>query len=538
VIEPREHGIAPLNSNFVLQVFLPSQSSTQTTSKREIVETTKLLVNILESLGRRQQAHSSTQVDDKAVETFGVVLRLGLWLLRRICDTDLESRVLRSVFYVIASVCLVSELRQFDFDRWNLERSGLKVEPSSTHAVCYACKLLKNASDLIAEPHEGYGDMCVFASVVQKSLSVYQFQLHTIRGTDVAPVCSDSMIESLGGIVKSLNASVGSAEIRDVSRWCCVALLSRLCDSFSADGEKLQALQIAFWNACAVSQSHSESSLWFKATTLSLQSLDTYVDELHPVAARDEFAGVFQVEFRASLLRLKLENTLNQTELREVEDHLNLLLDTINSLVEENRSPLLVWAKGTALMCMSELSHKLRRFEDSIRFADSCYKACRVLIRAAGSCAVDAGPLEEVAGATLLTRTSMRQIDCLKQISHCHLKIGDRLKAAAYAEKALGLACASDENPFIQLGLADFVALSRSSPFSTSNEILCRRLLLVNKALSSCWDLLNEQFQDDLKLCGNHANVISLLGSSVNQELENLFDLEAGTFDLYFAFGD
>jgi hypothetical protein len=534
----REQDMASITPSSVLQVALTSVAPRKIMVKNEVLEKAVLLVEILESLGRYLQADLPPDTDEKAVDTFRAAVSLGATHLRQVCNYGMESRVLRSAFYVVASACLVSGLRQLDFDCWNLDRrSGLRIELRSTHLLKYSCELAKEASDLVAEPHDGFDDLNLLASVLHKAISVYQFQLNTLLGAEVAPVCSELMITSLGQMVGPLNTSRESNDLRDVSRWCFVALLSRLCDSFSADGEKLQALQIAFWNCRAVSQSQ-ESSQWFQATTLALQTLDTYVGSQDPrVTFRDD-AGISEVELKASLLRLRIESTLDRSTLLDLDHRIKSLLATIDACVDEDHSPLLVWARGTALLSMAELSLKLRRFEEGISFADRCYKACRTLLRDSGGSSVEAALVEGVAKATLLTRASMRQIDCLKNISHCYLKIGDRLKAGAYAEKALSLACYRNECPMQHLSMADFVVLSRSLPCVTSNEMQCRRLLFVNKALSTPWDLLNDQFQDNWKLCTNPSTTTSLLRSLVNQELESLFDLEAGMVFRYAAIGD
>jgi hypothetical protein len=525
-----EQSMPPLTPSSVLQVILSSTAPRQIIGKNEQLEKAVILVEILESFGRSLQTDLSSDIEERAIEAFRAAVSLGEMHLRQICNSEMESRALRSIFYVVASACLVSGLRQLDFDCWNLDRrSGLRMQPKSAYLIKYSCELAQKASDLVAEPHNGFDDMNLLAEVLQKAISVYQFQLDTIRGVEVTPVCSESMIASLGRMIKPLNKSVASSDIRDISRWCFVALLSRLCDSFSADGEKLQALQIAFWNCYAVSQSR-ESSPWFHATTLALQSLDSYVGDQDPHVIIHEDAGIAEVEFKANLLRLRIESTLDVPELLDLDHRIRHLLATIESYADEACSPLLVWARGTALIAMCELSQKLRRFEDAISFANSCYKACRRLLYDAGGSTSGATPIDEVAGATLLTRASMRQIDCLRSISYCYFKIGDRLKAAAYAEKALSLACFSNECPLLQLSMADFIAQSRSLPCPTSYEMQCRRLLFVNKALSTPWDLLNNHFQDKWQLCNNPSTTTSLLSCGVNQELERLFDLEAGTF--------
>lgn len=220
---------------------------------------------------------------------------------------------------------------------------------------------------------------------------------------------------------------------------------------------------------------------------------------------------------------------MHQNDLLDIEHQFHALLTTIDILISEEDTPLLLWAKSTTLLGLSELAQKLRRFEDGSRFAGTCFKVCRAISRSSAK-AFRFTSFDGMATAMLLTRSWMRQVVCLQLTSQCYRAVGDRLKSVSYAEKALRLVSSNSDASFFHLTLPEFIHCSRSLPCSTSREMQCRRLVFLMKARSTTWDLLLDQFRSEWRLCTKPLSIALPLGTSVNHVLEEVQDLETGTY--------
>lgn len=235
-----------------------------------------LALEILETLGNKIQNSEPHHVDDPSVAVFSNVVSRGLSLIEKICESDRERRVICSLFYLSASVCLVSRHSLFDFDTWNLQRSTVQLTSfNKSCLLTLASELSGAAAELVTSPDVGFDDVSILAAVISQSIAVYRFQLDTLQGKCAGPVCSASMIALLGQLAETFHTSSQLTETLEFARWCFLSLLSRLCDSFAADGETLQALQLSNWNLRAVGSSSLEASAWFEATTMSLEVLDS-----------------------------------------------------------------------------------------------------------------------------------------------------------------------------------------------------------------------------------------------------------------------
>jgi hypothetical protein len=496
-----------------------------------------LALEILETLGNRLQNSEPQRVDDPSLVVFSHVVKRGLSLLETICESDQERRVFCALFYLSASVCLVSRHSLFDFDTWNLQRSNVQLISSNTSCLlAFASSLSEDASELVTSPDHRFDDMSILAAIISQSIAVYRFQLDSLQGRCAKPACSESMILLLGQLAETFHTSSETTETRNISRWCFLSLLSRLCDSFAADGETLQALLLSSWNMRVAGNTPFEASAWFEATTMSIQALDTPLSRNVYRAESGGNTSAYEVELKASTLRQRLPRIVDQRDLLDIEHRFHALLTTIDNLNAEGETPLLLWAKSTTLLGLSELAQKLRRFDDGRHFAGSCFKVCRALSRSGVGLPVKAdrptGAFDEVATAMLLTRSWMRQVDCLKVTSQCYRALGDRLKSVSYAERALRLVSSNNEDSFFHLQLPDFIAFSRSRPCSTSREMQCRRFLFLMKARATTWDRLIDQFQSEWRLCTKPLSTALRLGCSVNHVLEEVYDLETGTLTL------
>lgn len=498
------------------------------------VEKIATMVEIISKFGQRLQKESNSKVSiDPTMKDYDQLVRLTSTVLYEFCEQNMSRFAIRSSFFVFCSVCLVSQHPLFEFDRWNLERHDARNTSRPTALLKYSSELLNKASEILdADSFVDKQDEWSFlVTALRPTVATLGYQLATIRGVKASPPLDD-LSRSITRLLELLACTEGDREVRGLTSMCLVSLFSRLCDSFALEGERLQALQLANWNCIATRSTNDGVNPWFEATNLSLQSSDTILEvEKHLAHQNEDEAS--DAEFRASFLRKSQRNTMKRNELLEIREKLLWLSRSIEEVLSDKPNNVrLIWAKSSTLIGLAELSQNLGRLEDSIRYAGSCFKSCRQLTKHIGKFYLSpdsTSNLDKIAAFTILTRCSMRQVECLKLLSACHSVLGDRCKAEGYAVSALNHATYTNSDPsFHDKSLIKFLEKSRSKPGCTSQEIQCRRLIFHTLARSSTWDVFSLALREDRNLSHDSRVTQPIWASSLNEDLEKVFNFEAG----------
>jgi len=449
----------PFSLGWIVQAFLANfpVTSSETRANRKasenimIVEKIKVVVEILVQIGTSPQLKENPAAGEApVVEEFRHVLRLAVYYLRKLCKKEDEAQysVLHSALYLSASVSLISDHPMLNFDRWSLRDSSAEdfsaADDSMVSRLRYASNLAQKAACGIASTHAGDEDYSLVASAIRPCISLYQLQLLHLSRSGPQGVSDVAAHPNLLTTVEALCRARSQAPIVEASKRCAISVLSRLCDKFHLDGEKLHAVQAACWNdvVSARAQDGADNHPWFEATAISLQACDTVVPLDIPINwVTVDFISPSIAEGAACRLRQRLFCPRPSGDLIEIENELTSLVQRIDESVvasgSDESATLFLWAKSTSLLTLSELFGICGRFDAGLAVAKECFQVCRILsgqVRGSRNSMLkrhlDAPHFwEEVAFSTMRMRCLRRQVDCYRLVAVFYARKGDWRRA-------------------------------------------------------------------------------------------------------------
>jgi len=499
-----------------------------------------LFATILAKLGQVFQRRDRSTIETKAA-SFADYSRVGLlvesYIQKIEVQDDMSKRVMTATVFTVASVSLICYLTPLEYDSWdgdsNDDASDERVQLYITMADKYAAKAiaaLGSESDVAT-------DWDLAEASIRAALDLYQCQLSNLRNQQDRTIKID--MEALAYVVESVTEAVSSSSrLGKVLQQSLVRSLVRLRGHFCRDGEELQALQVARWNADTIQGDDAAPKSWFEAALLSLMVKDTVVpvepaDDLETTAIAIQSA---EMESEACRLRLFAKCTKDVKSLGlAIERLTDLFVATEMHISGSAVTATLIlfwWLRTTILMGLSECEEKKGDLDAALYNLRECYKECKKLMSLLGNCrktkATEFPYWSRTALGSLPGRCSERKLECLEKTARLYSLLGDRRKALDYADLVAEAARYGSERLLgAKSTFTDLIKSSRTRPAQSCLEVRSRRLLLRLKAQASPLDSVVQVFD------GSESDGLLLSTvlfprprqQSANRELEAITDL-------------
>lgn len=504
------------------------------TNRSSIVHRFRVILESLVCVGRivAQKAGKAERIlDDESFDfnLFLDIFKTGISFLRQNIQKEAVCAILTAMFSFISTKSVLWNAgHTCRLKKWNPQERVWEIDKKWAVICSFSSKVLSEALDMLngMDPELDVWN-CVSLSITP-AIILLQFQIGA--NASARPLDKNELLDCLQRSVRGLTVADASLPIVSTAKDIAETTLICAIDFMKAEGDTLQAFELANLGRQCAGEQDNIISFWFKAASCFFEGNETIVtapydpylvkrcmkqDLPHPEL--DVIAS--QLRKAARVVSLDKDNGVLKEDLLSLWQEVELSKE---SCTDDMIRMMLSWCRSTIGVSLAEILCRQGDNKAALYFAKEGYRSCQSASTSFASfCKARKREnmthlLEwrRVLTDTTVLRLKEREIECRRRVADLYLLTGDWKKALQFICSASRLGCYewfSDSD-----SLSDFhkmLVLSRSMSSENNQDLQLRRAFLrilaktatadqvveglVSKlAVDGCWDQVSQKAGD------------------------------------------